>query len=163
MPGGRPRKPSALKLLQGTFRKDRAPKREPKPPAGDRPPSPPSYLGKVARAEWARLAKRLHGVGLLTEVDRSKFAMYCQAYARWQEAEQVITEQGMTFMTDKGYVCQRPEVSISNKQCEIARKIGGEFGLDPAARSRIDVPEPAPPKDAAAQKRARFFGAEKKA
>jgi P27 family predicted phage terminase small subunit len=160
MPGGRPPKPTALKLLQGTFRKDRARKREPRPKVGDRPPSAPSYLGKIARAEWTRLAKRLHVLGLLTEVDRSKFAMYCQAYARWQEAEQVITDQGMTFMTDKGYVCQRPEVSISNKQCEIARKIGAEFGLDPAARSRIDVdvPEREKPKDAAPSKRERFFG-----
>jgi P27 family predicted phage terminase small subunit len=97
----------------------------------------------------ARLAKRLHRLGLLTEVDRSKFAMYCQAYARWQECEKVIDEQGMSFTTEKGYVCQRPEVSISAKYFEMARKVGAEFGIDPAARSRIDVPEPEKPKDTA--------------
>jgi P27 family predicted phage terminase small subunit len=149
MPAGRPRKPTHLKVLQGTFRKDRAPKREPKPKVGAKPPTPPSYLGALARAEWRRLAPRLHKLGLLTEVDRSKFAMYSQAYARWQEAEKVITEQGMTFMTEKGYVVQRPEVAIALKQCKMAKELGGEFGLDPAARSRIDVPEPEKPKDAA--------------
>jgi P27 family predicted phage terminase small subunit len=147
MPGGRPRKPTALKLLQGTHRKDRAPKNEPKPPAGDRPPSPPSFLAGLALKEWKRLANRLHSVGLLTEVDRSKFAMYCQAYARWQECEAVISAEGMTIETATGYVQQRPEVSIAHKYCEIAQKLGQQFGIDPAARSRIDVP-PAPEKPA---------------
>jgi P27 family predicted phage terminase small subunit len=147
MPAGRPRKPTALKVLHGTFRKDRAPKREPKPKAGTKPPTAPSYLGALARAEWRRLAPRLHKLGLLTEVDRSKFAMYCQAYARWQEAEKVITDQGMTFMTEKGYVVQRPEVAIALKQAKMAKELGAEFGLDPAARSRIDVPEPEKPRD----------------
>ena len=145
--GGRPRKPSALKLLTGTFRKDRAPKREPKPKAEKHIPAPPSFLGRVAKEEWRRVTPELYRLGLLTKVDRASLAGYCQSYARWIECEKVVTEMGVTFMTEKGYVCQRPEVSIAQKERALMRQFANDFGLNPSSRSRIDTPEPEKPKD----------------
>lgn len=138
-------KPSALKLVQGTFRPDRAAAREPKPPRPARAPAPPSFLGKLAKQEWRRVAPVLHKLTLLGKGDIGKLAAYCQAYARWREAERIIDEQGMTFMTDKGYVVQRPEISISKSQATLMRQLGSDFGLDPSSRTRIDVPEPEKP------------------
>lgn len=142
---GRPRKPTHLKLLEGTFRKDRAPKREPKAPKGH--PTPPSYLGRVAKAEWRRIIPLLAEMQILSKADRSVIAAYCQAWQRLQEFERAIDEHGPTFVTEKGYVCQRPEVAMAHKQATLVRQLAAELGLTPAARSRIEVPEKEPPKD----------------
>lgn len=142
---GRPRKPTHLKLLEGTFRKDRAPKREPKAPRGR--PSPPAYLGRVAKATWRRVIRDLESMRILSAVDRDIIAAYCQAVQRYQEFERAITEHGITFVTEKGYVAQRPEVAMAHKQAQLVKQLAGELGLTPAARSRIDVPEKEPPKD----------------
>ncbi len=34
------------------------------------------------------MAKTMEAIGILTEVDMAAFAGYCQAYARWKEAEE---------------------------------------------------------------------------
>src|SRR5919107_1437982 len=64
---GNPRKPTALKELQGTFRPDRANPAEPRP---DRSvPFPPERLSDQAKAAWRELAEIADGLGVLTEGD----------------------------------------------------------------------------------------------
>jgi len=65
----RPRKPKQLKIVQGTYRKDRANPHEPKPQP--RIPSCPWELCDTAKKEWRRLAPELHQLGLLTALDRA--------------------------------------------------------------------------------------------
>ena len=74
---GPPRKPTALKVMQGTARLDRTPANEPKP---DGTPEPPDFLTAEARVEWDRLASGMEAIGLLTTADRAIFAGYCQAW-----------------------------------------------------------------------------------
>ena len=52
----------------------------------------PKWLEPEAKKEWRRLAKQMEAIGILTEVDMAAFAGYCQAYARWKEAEEFITQ-----------------------------------------------------------------------
>ena len=40
------------------------------------------------------MAKQMEQLGILTEIDMAAFAGYCQAYARWKEAEEFITQHG---------------------------------------------------------------------
>jgi P27 family predicted phage terminase small subunit len=134
--------PTALKLMRGTLRQTKAARREPQPDRLPDCPPPPRYLNRVAREEWRRVAPVLHQWGGLRDGDQTKLATYCQAVARWREAERVIDEQGMTFRTESGYVVQRPEVSISRAQATLVRQLGSDFGLDPSSRSRITAPEP---------------------
>jgi P27 family predicted phage terminase small subunit len=47
-----------------------------------------------AKKEWRRLAKQMESLGLLTLVDMTAFAGYCQAYARWKEVEKFISKHG---------------------------------------------------------------------
>jgi P27 family predicted phage terminase small subunit len=74
-------------------------------------------------------------------VDRASLAAYCQAYARWREAEQVITQYGFTVTTDKGNIVQRPEVAIARNMMNTIRAFAAEFGLTPSSRGRISLPE----------------------
>ena len=65
------------------------------------------------------------------------FAGYCQAYARWKEAEEFITQHGAIVKTPSGYWQQVPQVSIAQTYLKIMNKFCEQFGLTPSARSRI--------------------------
>ena len=65
------------------------------------------------------------------------FAGYCQAYARWKEAEEFITQHGTIVKTPSGYWQQVPQVSIAQTNLKIMLKFCEQFGLTPSARSRM--------------------------
>ena len=134
---GRKPLPTALKILEGDRGKGRRPlnENEPRPPKGVI--KCPSWLVPEAKKEWKRLAPSLEAMGLLTIWDIDSFSAYCQAYARWREAEEFITQHGSIFKTPSGYVQQVPQVSIAQQNLKIMQSLAGEFGLSPATRSRI--------------------------
>ncbi|MAQ83678.1 MAG: phage terminase small subunit P27 family [Maritimibacter sp.] len=107
-------------------------------------PRCPAHLCPVAQREWRRLAKPLHDMGVLYTTDRAALAAYCQAYARWVEAEQKLKETPILLKTPSGYVQQSPWLSVSNKQLELMGRFMAELGLTPAARRRVEVPVDAP-------------------
>jgi P27 family predicted phage terminase small subunit len=87
---------------------------------------------------------RVAPVGLLTQGDRQIFAQYCQNAARIAELEKIVTDNGYTFLTDKGYVVQRPEIAILRNLQQLQVRICGELGLSPSSRSRIELAPDAP-------------------
>lgn len=134
---GRIPKPTAVKIIEGNPGKRRINGSEPKPPSSL--PDCPDYLAPEAKAEWARLAGVLNQIGLLTQVDRTLMAAYCQTYARWVEAERKLAETPLILRTPAGYIQQSPWLSISNKQLELMAKYMTELGLTPASRSRLAI------------------------
>lgn len=132
---GRKPKPTAIKELEGNPGKRPLNQHEPKP-KGKAPPCP-AWLLPEAKKEWRRMAKQLEGLGLLTEVDMTAFSGYCQAYARWREAEEYITKNGATVKTASGYLQQVPQVAIATNYLKLLNRFCAEFGLTPSARSRI--------------------------
>ena len=79
----------------------------------------------------------MHNLGLLTELDMAAFAAYCQAYARWKEAEEFISQHGSIVKTKNGFWQQVPQVTISHANQKVMLQAAAEFGLTPSARSRI--------------------------
>jgi len=132
---GRKPKPTALKLLEGNPGKRPLNESEPIPPKVDL--KCPMWLLPEAKKEWKRLASSLEAMGVLTMADLTAFAGYCQAYARWREAEEFITQHGSIFKTPSGYVQQIPQVSIAQQNLKIMQSFCTEFGLTPATRARI--------------------------
>ena len=132
---GRKPKPTGLKVLEGNPGKRPINFAEPHPEK--KLPDCPEWLENEAKAEWKRLAVSLYNLGLLTELDMAAFASYCQAYARWKEAEEFISQHGSIVKTKTGYWQQVPQVSIAQTYLKIMNKAAAEFGLTPSARSRI--------------------------
>ena len=132
---GRKPTPTAIKELEGNPGKRPLNKSEPKPTK--KAPACPKWLEPEAKKEWRRLAKQMEQLGILTEVDMAAFAGYCQAYARWKEAEEFITQHGSILRTKSGYVQPVPQVSIAQTYLKIMNRFAEQFGLTPAARSRI--------------------------
>ena len=132
---GRKPKPTALKVLEGNPGKRPLNDREPVPPRATL--KCPAWLLPEAKKEWKRLAPALEAMDVLTMADLTAFEGYCQAYARWKEAEAFITQHGSIFQTPSGYVQQVPQVSIAQQNLKIMQSFCSEFGLTPATRARI--------------------------
>ena len=124
-----------MKVLEGNPGGRPLNKNEPKP--DKKAPRCPAWLEEEAKKEWKRMGKTLEQLGLLTEMDMAAFAGYCQAYARWKEAEEFISQHGTMIRTPNGYLQQVPQVSIAQTYLKIMNKFCEQFGLTPSARSRI--------------------------
>ena len=145
MTAGRKPKPTHLKLVTGNPGKRALPKAEALVvPAL---PSPPPHLSDEAKVEWGRVSEELFKVGLLTGLDRSALAAYCQAYARWVQAERAISEMakrdaltgGLMIKTTNGNAIQNPLVGTANKAAADMMRYASEFGMTPSSRSRINA------------------------
>lgn len=152
MPGPPP-KPNEIKVLEGNPGKRRI-KKSPKPERvlGLKCPK---FLGKYGKAEWNRITPELAKLGMLTKIDHVALEMYCRHYQKWRESEDFLIEKGSIFtvkepdvldkdgkIVKKGgikYIQQLPQVSIAAQAAEFCRKMLAEFGLTPAARSRLEI------------------------
>lgn len=97
----------------------------------------PSWLDNMAKTEWKRV-REIIDLSTFTEMDLKALEAYCQAYAKWKRCEMTLMKEGYTFETQKGYVQQRPEVSISNNALSDMQSIAKELGFTPASRIRMD-------------------------
>lgn len=134
-------KPTAIKRLEGNPGKRALNAAEPRFTA--KAPSCPKHLIGEARKEWRRIIKELQRTpGLLQVVDRAALAAYCQAWARWVDAEEKMQAEDfeMIEVTDKGYAHVNPWFQVSTQAQKQMKAFLTEFGLTPASRSRIQVP-----------------------
>jgi len=148
MARGRKRKADELKLLTGsrtltaeTFRKMK--KEGTAAAAFDLPaaaPICPDWLDDYAKEFWSQLAPEL-GV-VLRAVDWAKLAVLCQALADVRRNVEAIRdhEGGEDFHLLSGAISSHPAVARKNKAMAIVARLGSDFGLDPASRSRLTVP-----------------------
>ena len=134
---GRKPKPTSLKVITGNPGKRPLNPREPKPAL--RVPTCPAHLSPTAKAEWNRLAQQLHVLGILSVLDRSTMAAYCQTYGRWVEAERKLRETPLLVKLPSGYIQPSPWLAIANKQLELMHKFLTDLGLSPVSRTRVDA------------------------
>ena len=139
MPGRKP-KPTSIKALQGTLRKDRINGDEPKP--GALPPAPPSHLSKEAKKYWKETFKLLASVGVLTEMDSDTLSLYCETKKKWVHAKTKLEKDGLVIKTQSGFYVQSPWLQICNKAFDQLLKLAVEFGMTPSSRTRIKVKLP---------------------
>lgn len=133
-------KPTNLKILQGNPGKRKVNRNEPQPDSTM--PDAPDHLDEVGKAEWDRVSVELHRIGLLTGVDRTSLAAYCQNYSRWVKAEQMLQKNGFITKAESGYEMPSPWVAIGNKALDQMRKFLVEFGMTPASRTKVKVEPP---------------------
>ena len=84
----------------------------------------------------------MHTLGIVTNLDRSVLAGYCQAYGRWVEAEKKLKETPLLIKLPSGYIQQSPWLAISNEQLEWMYKYMTDVGLSPVSRTRVEMKPP---------------------
>lgn len=135
MSGGQNRKPTVMKILEGTFRKDQSAVNEPKPEVIKIPPPMPEGLNEIGKNEWEKMTLELSKIGLLTTIDTSQLAAYCNEIGNYWEAEKIRKNPEIPY-TDKAGLFDRAQ-----KHLKQARDLAVQFGFTPASRSRINVPK----------------------
>lgn len=129
-------KPTTAKILQGTFRKDRAAKNEVKHKAV-KDIKPPNWMDGLALKKWNELAPVLQKSGVLTEVDIHNLEAFCVSYQTWRLAVDEIDKEGITMPTVKGGIQKNPAVTVSNESLKNMAMYGSQLGLDPSSRTKI--------------------------
>jgi P27 family predicted phage terminase small subunit len=146
---GRKPKPTHLKLITGArLAAAGLTPREPKVARARL--TPPAHLSVEACVEWERIAEELYSVGLMTPLDRAAVAAYCQAYGRWQQAENALAAMAardelthaLMIKTSNGNAIQNPLVGTANKAAIDMVRYAAELGMTPSARSRIAATPP---------------------
>jgi P27 family predicted phage terminase small subunit len=136
---GPPRKPTALKVLEGTFRHDRATTREPAS-AAIKVPSAPRHLSATERRMWRRLAPMIDKLRVMTAGDVEAFELLVAHLAIIFDARAALKgAESMTYTTSSGAVVQRPELQMIATHSKIAGVYMARFGLSPADRSRVSM------------------------
>ena len=142
---GRRPVPTALKKLRGNPGKRHLPKNDAQPRKGI--PHCPQHIQGEGRREWRRVVGELASCGLMTYVDRAALAAYCQAWDRWVMAEDVLRSAGVLIKTPTGMLVQSPMLAVANHAMNQMRAFLCEFGMTPAARTRIKAEFPEEDKD----------------
>lgn len=109
---GPKKKPTELRVLEGNPSKRPMPENEPTPPPALETLKPPVWLPPRAKQEWKRLLPILCQTGIMTEVDVSALAGYCNAWATWIDAIQILKKHGRIQMTQNGFATPTPYVKI---------------------------------------------------
>lgn len=133
-------KPKTIKDLEGNPGKRKINRSSPVAKGG---PSCPTYLTGYALTVWRRIVNSMPPK-LYNACDSQLLAAYCCAADMHKKAVESIREEGEIAHGGKGAPYQNPYVSIMNKQAQLMATIGSRLGLDPAARSSLQVPEEKP-------------------
>lgn len=146
MAGRRP-KPTHLKVVSGNPGKRALNKREPKPKRVI--PSCPEHLSTASKVAWGKLCVLLDRMGVLTEADALALERLCDCYAEILECRELIERDGRTYSStgtakrdgDEPQFLMKANPAVA-MLADADRRFKGylvEFGLTPAARSKVQV------------------------
>lgn len=103
------------------------------------------FIAVEARAEWERIGPHLQKLGLISQIDRAALVAYCVAWGRYVYAQRKLTEledAGLVEKTPSGYKQIGVWLQIANRCSAELRAFLSEFGMSPAARSRVTPSDP---------------------
>ena len=132
---GRPKIPTALKILRGNPGHQKLNAKEPAP-AVDLG-KPPSELSLAAKRIWRDYGKQLLDLGMMTRIDEASFAAFCQTYARWLEVNTYLRDAPLLLESAKGGLEINPAVKLLDQLQTAMMKAATEFGLSPSSRSKV--------------------------
>jgi phage terminase small subunit len=128
---GRPRKPAAVKILEGTFRQDRDGDPENLPGTGE--PAPAEKLRSDAAAFWNEHVPRLIQEGRVKADDGPALTAMCQF---WGTYLKLTRRESRTAVTAKLY----PRVSrVRAMAFDRFKSLAATFGLTPSDRAKLGM------------------------
>jgi len=139
-------KPTAIRELEGNASHRPINTEEPKAPAGI--PEMPKGLRKTAQREWRRMSWHLDTLGVLTIIDGKALAMYCDAYADWEEAQKDCTKNGLIveepIVSKAGDIVgwkkkPSPAFTVKCMAMKLMKSFLIEFGMTPASRTKLRI------------------------
>ncbi|WP_424769435.1 phage terminase small subunit P27 family [Paenibacillus sp. sgz302251] len=114
-------------------------------PSDNKTDCPDWLTDKVARKEYRRIAKELNNINLLTNLDITTLAQYCQAYSLYLSATKELEGKPMVIeQTNKsGFtnLIEHPLIRIQFKYSDEMKKHATQMGLTISSRLKLVVPK----------------------
>lgn len=143
-----PKKPTALKKLQGTDRKDRTTDNEFNPTI-EVNKDVPDGLNEWGSKLWIDLFDEYSKFDLISRVDVGSLMVLCNEFGRYCEADDLLKAQGLEVVEDilnrdGDIVGQKkvinPLIKVVSDAFKNYKSMCTEFGLTPASRTKISAP-----------------------
>ncbi len=134
---GRKKTPDHLKVVTGTDRPDRMNPDQPVVAKGVT--TAPGLLSSRGAEIFMRLMATLDGMGIASPADQDNLSMLAQRLEQVELLTVTIEDSGFTYQTDAGLWKARPEVAMRSEAMRHAQSLLSEFGLSPAARSKVSA------------------------
>ncbi len=131
------KKPTRLKIIQGTAKPGRA--KEPQPQPAAHLPTPPG-ISKESQKLWKELAPELQRLGLLSTVDVPALIMTVVAGGVAMEAAKALRQQGLTRLDENKVERKNPHFQLFRDAAANYYRWASRFGLTPADRAGLNVP-----------------------
>ena len=140
----RPKIPTEIKKLKGTYQPCRDVVNEMNPERIIDLPYPPEYLNDNAKKEWYNVVREFQKLKMLTTLDLPMLAAYCNEIGIYIDMNQKCIEHGRidVFLNLDGsvkYTQQSAYQKVANDALLKATKIATEFGFTPASRTKVSI------------------------
>lgn len=135
MAKGRKSIPDHLKVVKGTAQPCRMNPDAPVPTPGVA--VAPELLSERGAEIFAQLSAILDGMGIASPDDVHVLTMAAQRLEQIEVLTNLIEDGGYTYVTDAGLVKANPAVGMRSDAMRHAQSLLSEFGLTPAARSKV--------------------------
>ncbi len=142
MPGGRPRKPTSAKILDGTFRADRDGPADSVVPAPGSPVAPASLQGE-ALAFWNQIVPDLVARGVAAACDAPTLGYLCEWWSLYRRLYDSLPPEGSLA----GCTQTITQMAIATDKFD---RLASKYGLNPSDRAKLRI---APAKDSGSGKK----------
>lgn len=105
-------------------------------------PTRPQWLVGNGKKMWDMYVNDLVEMGVLTKVDREKFARICFWYAEGNEANEEVKEKGLFLTPEGGNPYPNPAIYVRDRNWDRANRLANEFGLSPLSREALSISPP---------------------
>lgn len=143
---GRKRKPVALKKLEGTFRKDRAPQNGVEMPVVLAAKPDWADHDVIASSLYDEVSTHVHSMGISSEVDGIAIALLSDQLALYLKLRASVLTDGpiVETVSSTGATIQKPHAALGpmNVAYTAIVKMMSEYGLTAAARAKVGANNP---------------------
>ena len=144
MSKGRKSIPSKIIELYGGSAHTHRPPRDQEPQPPEKMPTCPKHLKAMARDEWYRVGKALFSIGIMTELERSHLAAYCQAWSEYVAATIATQKTGTVYKKPDNSPGINPHIRIAREAFERWHKCAAVLGLGTSNRVGLKTNKPKP-------------------
>jgi P27 family predicted phage terminase small subunit len=133
--------------LQGTFRRNQEPEREPEYSKPRNETKPPVWLNKWAKEYWKEHIHELIIKGVMSNQDLPLYEILAQTYGEMREYHYLILHDASgkqrtkeEYVEERNYNMSRmPELVYYNKSQDDYAKLCAKFGISPSDRGKVDL------------------------
>jgi len=103
---------------------------------------PPFELSSVAQKHWDKTLEQLLSANIMTNIDSTALAAYCETYATWVDAVQKVKRHGAVIKGPSGFPVRSPYFAVAERSLAAMNKMLVEFGMTPASRTKVSATAP---------------------